>query len=62
MKKFRFCSISWCEMAAAFILVIALATVVDGDVTGSVPDDGSCLCLNNNSVDILSSGKNQDLI
>ena len=47
-------------MATALILVIALVTVANGDITGRVPRNGACLCLNGNSVKIRSSGKNQN--
>jgi hypothetical protein len=43
------------KMAIALILVVALATVVNGDITGRVPRNGSCLCFNGNAVNVRSS-------
>jgi len=49
-------------MATALILVVALVTVANGDITGTVPSNGACLCFNGDSVNARSSACGQRII
>jgi len=49
-------------MRTALILVVALATVVNGDITGSNPHNGACLCISGRSVNIRSSACGQGIV